>query len=73
MSKEEQKEFLTGIIKTVTDEMISKLDKIPENWEGGELRYWIRENFNSIVWSDRQDKRAANYRNYINDVITKGL
>lgn len=73
MTKIEQKEFIEGLCNNVKEEMLSKFDKMPEEWDGIELRWYVKEKFEQVVWGDAKDKRSSKYRSYINEVITRNL
>ena len=43
MTKEEKKLFIDDIMDNIRQDVLSKLDKIPESWSGRELRMYIVE------------------------------
>ena len=73
-SKKEQKRFIKNLCDSVKLDLISKLEggKVPENWDGIELREWIADSFRNEAYYFR-DKRNARYKNYVNDRIVNNL
>lgn len=59
MTKKEQISLTRAITKDITNHMINKIMKgnIPEEWDGFELRHWLKE----IV--DREDLLSDRFRN----------
>jgi len=41
MDKQEKKEFIEELLNGFTNHMLEKIDKIPENWTGKELREYV--------------------------------
>ena len=72
MSKREKEQFIKDLIGSVQTTILGKLDQIPEDWDGYELRLYIRDKFADVVWGD-VDGRSSRVRNYNNDVIVKNL
>ncbi|MHB8096029.1 MAG: hypothetical protein ACYDEI_00025 [Erysipelotrichaceae bacterium] len=69
MNKKEKIDFINGIINTVKSELLSNIDKYPEDYDGKELRIVISERFDLIIWGNqRSEKRRVH-----NDQITKGF
>ena len=73
MDKQQKLEFITDIMLTVRDKIVKDIDKYPDNWDGIELRYLIRDHFSRIVWGDKLDKRNSRYKRYDNFMISNGL
>jgi hypothetical protein len=44
------KDFVHNIISQVETIILSKMDKIPAGWDGFELRLFIKEHFDQVVW-----------------------
>lgn len=65
MNRKEQKIFVNNIIKNVKDHLIKDLKKIPDNWDGLELRWFIADHFNLIVFEKKNNKRRREYLNYM--------
>ncbi len=73
MTKEEKIKFVNGIIDNVKEEILNKVDKMPENWDGIELRFYVKDCFSTIVWSDVANKRKKRYKDYANYCIINDL
>ena len=60
MTKQEQKDFIVELIKNVKKSIIEKTaggSKIPENWNGLELRWLVKDSFSFVSWG--ADKRLS--------------
>ncbi len=63
MTKDEQVLFVDALTKDLAKQLIKKIDegKIPENWDGIELRWYMQE---QISWERKdQNKRKRAYKN----------
>jgi hypothetical protein len=70
LSKEEKKQFIQEFIGRVQESLLSKLDRVPEEWDGYELREWIADTFDF----ERQGMMSAKRRkDYKNEVIVRNL
>lgn len=45
MNKQEKKEFIENLIEDVKTEILTKINQIPEDWNGVELRMYIADKF----------------------------
>jgi hypothetical protein len=79
MTKAEKLQFIADLTADVTALIISKIDKMPEEWDGGELRRYIADSFDAqvfepfdtgSVWGFQRSKRLAAYRN---ECLTRNL
>ncbi len=68
MTPEDKREFITSLCNSVRDELLGKVDKMPEEWNGIELRRLIAEKFsyeqaNKRLWNRKrvQDYNSAIY------------
>ena len=43
MTKSEQKKIVADLLRSLTDTLAAKIDRVPENWDGHELRAWLLE------------------------------
>lgn len=73
MTGKEQKKFVAELIDNVKVEIEAKLGKIPDHWDGIELRWLIRDSFSAIVFSGYTDRRSKRYKEYANTVIIENL
>jgi len=65
MNRKEQKEFVVSLLANIEISVLNKIDdeRIPENWDGIELRQYIADSVTSYRKMDK--KRAREYRNTI--------
>jgi hypothetical protein len=71
--KKEQSKFVTDILKSIQDTILSKIaeNKIPQNWNGVQLRQYIADKVNEQVLyisMERKEKKI-----YDNDCLINGL
>lgn len=68
MTRKEQKQFVKNITSSIAAEIISKIEsgKIPENWDGYELRELIADKAASETYlRNRKDERFSDYKNTV--------
>ena len=72
MTKTQQKAFVRSLAKSVVAECVGHIraDKVPESWDGHELRMWMAEKFEdsaemSVIHKEPRSRRARAYRNYM--------
>lgn len=72
MTKNDKIEFVKSILSNMSNRLIEDVEKnkVPENWDGIELRWWIEQRARSLVMNDKQSKR---YREFENTVIVNNL
>jgi hypothetical protein len=73
MEKEEQKTFVTSLMSAMTKEIMDLIDngKIPEEWDGIELRWLIRDKAAGIV--GKRIGTLTRRRDYNNRVLVDNL
>jgi len=71
-NKAEKKAFIAELIQNNKAIILSKLDKLPQNWDGIELRWYIAEQFQTVI-PNGQNKKSKRYQNYKNNCIVKNL
>lgn len=64
-----KREFVCDLIDTVRDEILGKLDRVPQNWDGHELREYIADKFG---WQ-RGNLSPSDKREYKNAVLINNL
>ena len=64
--------FIHELINHVKNDITRQVSKMPEDWDGIELRWYISERFSEVVHR-RTDKRSKRYQDYHNFVITTGI
>lgn len=72
MTLQEKRDFIQSLIETVETEIMNKTGKMPENWDGHELRLYIKDKFSDVVWGD-VNKKSKRYRDYKNTVLVDNL
>jgi hypothetical protein len=69
-----KREFLKNYLNSVRDELISKADQMPEEWDGHELRWLVADKFE---WEQSHRKGPIAWRkrvrDYTNERLTRNL
>ena len=79
MKRKQQKMFVKNLTASIGIEIISKIEsgRIPENWDGLELRQLIKDKAAVESYLDKEDKgygkRSARYKFYANTVFVENL
>jgi len=73
MTEDEKITFIITYLNQTAENLCNKVDKMPEEWNGVELRWLIAETFTSEVIPSYRDKRSSRYRSYENTCITKNI
>ena len=64
MNKEDKRQFIEDISETMKDALLSKVNRMPEEWDGHELRQlfqdYVKEEIN---WSKMDRNRKKEYDN----------
>lgn len=66
MTKDEQMKFVAYLTASITKDLFTKLQdgRVPEEWDGHELRQWIADTFmESGVIHPMKGKRLKDYKN----------
>ena len=74
MDRTDQERFIRELMGNVQKTLLGNLDKIPQEWDGIELRWWMAYEFCQACPDRRRPgrrKRFADLRNHIN--TTGGL
>lgn len=64
-----QEKFVKELIKGVREDILQQIKHIPEEWDGIELRMFIADHFQKIVFRTTRGR----VRDYHNEVYTKNL
>lgn len=64
--------FISELIDNVKTDITKKVKDMPEEWDGLELRWYIAEKFEEVVFAGYHDKRSKRYQDYRNFVIITG-
>lgn len=69
-------DLVEGIIGTIQKDMVKKLkeNRIPEGWDGTEIRWWIKDKMKNAVQNDRAPSlNQTRYTNYLNNRLIGGF
>lgn len=69
MTDLEKKEFVRNLTESICIKLLQEIDtmKIPENWDGVELRWLLEEEFkNEARYGNRKSSRRRNFLNTVN-------
>lgn len=72
MNKQEKIEFITNILEGLKQEAIQKVDRMPEEWDGFELRQYLADKAADFVWPSMKEERGRK-RKYKNTCLVKNL
>jgi hypothetical protein len=68
------KELLAkDFVKNLEKELIEAVKKSPEEWDGVELRWLLKDKTAEHVWYGMIDKRNKRYKDYKNFVLVNNL
>lgn len=71
MNKNEKINFIESILENTKKDILDQIDKIPEEWDGRQLRQYITAYANdNILWIKLDQKQKREYKN---DVIINNL
>lgn len=73
MNAEDKTRFVNELVGGIAASVLANVSKMPENWDGHELRALLAAKFAAEVSSTMQDKRSGRFKNYVNDVIVLNL
>lgn len=71
MNKDEQRAFVTELINNVKEDLLSNVKRVPEDWDGHELRQWIADRFQAASYTLKEQR--SRYRAYKNAVRVHNL
>lgn len=69
MNEEQKREFIRDLIQVMQSRIENAIPKMPENWDGIELRQYVADCFASNVMK----MKGTRQRDYTNEVITRNL
>lgn len=75
MTKADKKKFIKSLTNSVRDAVLARVDRIPENWDGLELREYLAEEFARECVLSRPSRSGdfkSRLRDYRNDIATSG-
>ena len=64
MTKPEKKRFIVDICDGMKAYMLERIDQVPEDWDGHELRHWFADRASSLyAYSNLTKGRKREYNN----------
>ena len=62
MTKQQQIQYLSALSNSILSDMIKKIEanKVPDNWDGFELRQWLHDSTISPIRMSKKQKRDYN-------------
>ena len=69
----EKRQFITEMLDELKKETLGRVDEMPEEWDGVELRWYLRDSANEFVFGGYRDRRKSRYKKYIDTVLKKEL
>ncbi len=78
MNAAEKRRFIRDLIRNVQADILAKVEKMPEDWDGHELRRYVADTFDrSAMTVGRKGPYGKPYakrtRDYRNEVIVRNL
>ena len=73
MNKKDMTIFIDELFKTVKANIMKKVDKYPDEWNGIELRWLIRDHFDLAVFGGYRDKKQKRFKDYKNECLVNNL
>jgi hypothetical protein len=70
MDQADKKKFIANLCDSVRDELVAKVEDMPDNWDGHELRQLIASKFNREAFDLIRGKRGRAFRN---EILTRNL
>jgi len=69
MNKAQKIEFINELIDNVKSDVLEKVERMPDNWNGFELRWYLADKF---THKQRicETKHTERFRSYVNDIYT---
>ena len=71
MTRDEKITFVVTLMNSIRDDIVSKVDDMPIEWDGWELRHYIKDKAEDVVWGSLTDRSKK--RKYNKDVLVNNL
>lgn len=69
-----KRQFIGELCDNVRDDLLKLVPKMPEEWDGIELRSMIAKRFSEVSLGDAmKDHRSKRYRNYEAECLSRNL
>ena len=72
-TKEGKYALIVGLCNSMRDSFLAKLDKIPEDWDGIELKTWMSEAWEREGFRDKLKRNTKRGRKYHSDLYHGNL
>ena len=73
MTRQEQYNFVRELIGNTEAKILARLDRVPEEWDGHELRQYVADQFRESVSRTMTEPRSRRMRDYRNTVLVNNL
>ena len=73
MDEKEKQAFLNVLIDNVKQDILKQVPHMPEDWDGVELRWFVRDAFNGVVFGGFNNKRGKRWRDFDNYCLSHNL
>lgn len=72
MTRPEQRQFIGALVAAVLGDLMRDAGRVPEDWDGIELRQWIADRFQDSAYVLQRPENRRRYRDYKNVIATTG-
>lgn len=79
MNQQDKKRFIRELIRHTQDAILSKVNQMPEEWDGIEIRHYVAERFMSNSFFTPNEIRLRSHlfkrrlKDYRNEVLVRNL
>jgi hypothetical protein len=73
MTRKEKETFVHELVASVQANILANIDRVPEEWDGIELREWIADRFADQKWRHWQYDTRPRLKAYRNEVLVRNL
>ena len=74
MNLSEKKQFITEWSNSIRDTLLLRVHRVPKEWNGMELRWWLCEAyFEQAIPNRIQKEQRTRYRNFKKEVLVSNL
>lgn len=70
-TKAEKRRFVRELVGSVRRDLLKQIERVPESWDGIELRQYIADTFQAHAYLLQRDKRR--YRDYQNEKLVRNI
>lgn len=64
MTKQEQTKLIESFFNSMKKDLLNKIEKLPENWDGWEIKHWIAKKFDSEDLLSRNKKQLSSVQKW---------